>query len=74
MSARGDVIGEYWHHGQIRSLYLHDLDGDGRKEIVFCGTNDVDDDTGPAIPVIGVLDPRKLTARTESRLCTRLWL
>ncbi len=68
MNAQGDVIGEYWHHGQVRSLYLHDLDGDGRRELLFCGTNDVDDNIGPAIPVIGVLDPQKLVGRRESRL------
>jgi hypothetical protein len=66
MDQEGNILGEYWHHGQFRAFYLHDLDGDGRAELILSGSNDVNDDTAPAEPVFIVLDPRKIVGTTES--------
>ncbi len=65
---RGEVIGEYWHYGQITSFYFYDIGGDGRDELIVCGFNDVNDEKEPSIPVIIVLDPRKISGRMESGL------
>jgi hypothetical protein len=68
MNGRGEVLGEYWHHGQLPGIYLRDIDGDGRQELVLCGFNDVDDATEPSSPVIAILDPRKIVGRGESQV------
>lgn len=68
MTGTGDVLGEYWHQGQIAAFYLRDLDGDGRRELVACGFNDADDKAGISYPAIIVLDPRRISDRRESRL------
>ncbi|HLA99982.1 MAG TPA: hypothetical protein VJO14_01230 [Bacteroidota bacterium] len=62
----GEVTAEYWHFGQLISGYFHDVDGDGHEEIVLCGIDDVNDQTGPSSPVIIILDPPKLSGRGES--------
>jgi hypothetical protein len=67
---KGEIVGEYWHHGQMPAIYLQDLNGDGRNELVLCGFNDVDDQTEPSSPFIAVLDPRKIVGLTESRVTT----
>jgi hypothetical protein len=63
---QGNVIGEYWHFGAIFSLYLRDVDGDGRKELIACAMNDVDDNLHMAVPTAIVLDPEKIVGVTES--------
>jgi signal transduction histidine kinase len=35
----GNVIGEYWHPGNVPFLYYTDLDSDGKKELVCAGIN-----------------------------------
>jgi hypothetical protein len=62
----GKLLGEYWHHGQIPAMYVRDLDGDGRNELVICGFDDVDDTAELSYPFIAVLDPRKITGVSES--------
>ncbi len=66
MNSRGEVLGEYWHHGQFNAAYVSDINGDGRPELVLCGFNDVDDDSQPASPVIIIVDPRKIAGKRES--------
>jgi hypothetical protein len=39
----GTVLGTYYHWGYINDLAAHDLDGDGREEILGAGTNNVHD-------------------------------
>lgn len=68
MNAGGEVLGEYWHQGHIVGLYLHDVDGDGSRELVACGINDADDNVRLSDPVIIILDPRKIEGRLESQL------
>jgi hypothetical protein len=66
IDAEGNIIGEYWHHGQMPAIYLQDLDGDGRNELVLCGFNDTEDQKALPFPFIAVLDPRKILGVTES--------
>lgn len=35
----GRVIGEYWHPGRIYHYLLHDIDQDGRDELLFAAVN-----------------------------------
>jgi hypothetical protein len=66
LDAEGNEIGQYWHFGHLRGVYLADLNNDGRKEIILCGINDVLDDTNESFPVIAVLDPAKMMGKTEA--------
>lgn len=66
MNGRGEVMGEFWHQGQIVAAYYHDVDGDRRPELILCGFNDADDDKEPSLPVIIILDPGKITGQQES--------
>jgi hypothetical protein len=63
---QGNVIGEYWHFGGLFALYLRDVDGDGKNELIACAVNDVDDNLHMATPVAIVLDPEKIVNVTES--------
>ena len=66
MNIHGKVVGEMWHYGAVGSEYLVDHDGDGNKELILCGTNDVDEEkTGPS-SIMAVLDPKKIAGMTES--------
>jgi hypothetical protein len=70
LDAKGNILGEYWHFGTLHGLFALDLDGDGRKEVIASGTNDVNDALGnPDVSqaVFVVIDPLKLTGRNESR-------
>lgn len=66
MNNGGEVIGEYWHFGQPLSLYLHDVTADGTDDLIVCGINDVNDQSGPSDPFIAVLDPSRITGSGES--------
>jgi hypothetical protein len=68
-SSDGRTLGEYWHFGALYGLYSVDIGGEGKEEIVACGTNDMVDTTGesgssPA--VIVVLQPDLLSGKKES--------
>jgi hypothetical protein len=39
LNLKGEKIGEYWNSGRLNDLLFIDLDGDNKKEIVACGTN-----------------------------------
>lgn len=67
---RGNVIGRYWHYGQLGAQYLIDLNGDGKKQLLLCGVSDVGEGVERPNSVIIVLDPGKIVDETES-LATR---
>jgi hypothetical protein len=70
LDAKGNILGEYWHFGTLHGLYAYDLDGDGRKEVIASGTNDMNDvlsDVRRSQAVFVVIDPCKLVGRNESR-------
>jgi hypothetical protein len=62
----GNLLGEYWHFGNLVSIYAVDLYGDGKPEIVCCGTNDAAGDLVNRYGVVAVLDPSKIEGRVES--------
>jgi hypothetical protein len=39
LDSTGALIGEFWNSGYLRAFTFHDLNGDGREEIVACGVN-----------------------------------
>jgi len=39
LDCRGNLLGEYWNSGRLSSYVARDLDGDGRKELLFGGKN-----------------------------------
>jgi hypothetical protein len=39
LDASGKMVGEFWNAGYLRELAYHDLDGDGREELIVCGVN-----------------------------------
>jgi hypothetical protein len=39
LDARGKIRGEYWNAGYFQDFVLHDLDGDGKKELILSGVN-----------------------------------
>jgi hypothetical protein len=39
LDASGRTVGEYWNAGYLRYPLFHDLDGDGREELIVCGVN-----------------------------------
>ena len=51
--ANGRMVEEYWHPGAIYQCLLHDLDGDGRDEVLFGGINNPG--TGLGHAAVGVL-------------------
>lgn len=39
LSHRGELLGEYWHAGQLVDMVFHDIDGDGGDEVLLAGLN-----------------------------------
>jgi hypothetical protein len=50
----GQVVQEYWHPGGLASALAHDIDRDGRPEVLAAGVNNPDE--GPGHPALVVLD------------------
>lgn len=63
----GNILGEYWHFGDIACMVMTDLEGDGRQELVIAGIDDAKDTVvAGSIPFIAVLDPHKITGGGKS--------
>jgi hypothetical protein len=39
LDAEGRLLREYWHPGHLQEMVLHDVEGDGRKELLLAGVN-----------------------------------
>ena len=39
LDASGKMVGEFWNAGYLRELTYHDINGDGREELIVCGVN-----------------------------------
>ncbi|MBI2833233.1 MAG: hypothetical protein HYX76_02260 [Acidobacteria bacterium] len=50
----GRLVEEFWHPGTLTHTLLHDLDQDGRQEVVLASVNNPGQ--GPGRPVLLVLD------------------
>jgi hypothetical protein len=55
LSSDGKLLGEYWNSGRILDYLSADLNGDGKKELAVCGTNN---EYGRGF--IAVFDPGKV--------------
>jgi hypothetical protein len=66
LDAQGNVLGSYWHFGQLRYIYSIPLGKDGSKSIVLTGVDDAEDSTHGEFPVIVVLDPAKISGERRS--------
>jgi|WetSurMetagenome_2_1015567.scaffolds.fasta_scaffold04287_7 hypothetical protein len=69
ISGGNNIVGEYWHFGAIHALYAEDVNDDGKPELVACGQNDVGENGGERFAFLAVIDPAKITGKTESA-CT----
>jgi hypothetical protein len=66
MDAFGNVLGKYWHFGQLREIYCARVGADHRKQIILAGMDDAEDTTHNEFPAIVVLDPEKVIGETRS--------
>jgi len=66
LDSRGNVLGKYYHFGFISFMKSVDINNDGNKEVILCGSNDIDDDKRLQTPVIIVVDPGKIMGKTEA--------
>jgi hypothetical protein len=39
LDSAGKAIGQFWNSGYLRQAAFHDVDGDGREELIVCGVN-----------------------------------
>ncbi len=39
LDSSGKKIGEFWNAGYLKDLTFHDINGDGREELIICGVN-----------------------------------
>jgi|GEM_PF-3494824 len=61
---RGNIIGNYWHPGNIFDIEVLDVDNDGHKEIIGGGVNnDWEAYKSNYRPVIFVLDPANMNGQ-----------
>ncbi len=63
---RANVIGEYWHFGNMATLQLRDVDGDGKDELLVGGQNDDLQTPLKNFPCLVVLNPDKITGKKRS--------
>jgi hypothetical protein len=66
LDAKGQTLGRYWHFGQMLGFYTVDLNDNGRKEIILCGMNQVNDLQLAQFAVVAVLDPQKIIGEVEA--------
>lgn len=66
LDAKGNELGQYWHFGSINGMFAVDLDGDGKKELIFTGENDVLDSTRREFPAFAVIDPKRIVGNRKS--------
>jgi hypothetical protein len=62
----GTLLGEYYHYGNLASVYAYDVHHDGRPKLILCGVNDAFEARKEWLPVIVVLDPAKITGSSQS--------
>jgi len=65
ISAKGEILGEYWHYGWVRGIAAASLAGIDHQVVILCGANEVADKADSAFPCIIVLDPHKISGVAE---------
>jgi hypothetical protein len=66
VGADSATLGEYWHFGHLPHMVAGTLAGEPRKVLLLFGINDLADRVDSSFPAIAVLDPSRITGRTES--------
>jgi len=66
LDAKGQTLGRFWHFGQMGGYYAVDLDDNGRKEIILCGMNQVNDLQLAQFAVVAVLNPEQIIGDVEA--------
>ncbi len=61
-----NVLGEYWHFGQLGGLFAKDINNDGINEIITFGVDDSQDTVNVTRLCVIVLDATKITGRKKS--------
>jgi hypothetical protein len=59
-------LGEYWHFGHMVSMSVVDVFGDGKKDLVLTGQNDIQDSVSGEFPAIVILDPGRIAGAGKS--------
>ncbi|MFW6044754.1 MAG: hypothetical protein ACOCR1_03325 [Planctomycetota bacterium] len=67
VETNGDPIGRYWHPGFIGALELHDVDDDGKKEIIVGATNNDIRGGNVNVPDVFCLDAVKMKGEAPPR-------
>ncbi|MBE3130623.1 MAG: hypothetical protein IMZ54_07885 [Acidobacteria bacterium] len=70
LDSSGKMVGEFWNAGYLRDLTYHDIDGDGREELIVCGvTNEY---RGGCLIVFDTRDIRGSSPQSGEFLCEGL--
>lgn len=70
LDASGKMIGEFWNVGYLRELTYHDINGDGREELIVCGVNN--EYRGGSLIVFDTRDIRGSSPQSGEFLCEGL--
>jgi hypothetical protein len=66
LDVNGNILGKYWHFGQLRDIYCVRLGPDQKEQVVLTGVDDAEDTTHREFPVIVVLDPARVVGESRS--------
>jgi hypothetical protein len=66
INGRGELLGEYWHFGHLYCPQPVHSTAIAGELVVLMGSNDIADSTGHKFPVIAVLDPSRISGRSEA--------
>lgn len=61
----GNILGTYWHYGQIISMIFFDVDLDGNDELILSGINDTEDETKRSFATTIIIDPDRMIQNRE---------
>jgi hypothetical protein len=66
LDAHGNILGKYWHFGNLNGIYALDVNNDGKKEILLTGINDLNEESYHQQPAIVVLYPSNVVESGKS--------
>ena len=67
LDSSGKMIGEFWNAGYLRELTYHDINGDGREELIVVGVNN--EYRGGCLIVFDTRDIRGSSPQSGEYLC-----
>jgi len=66
ISRKGEILGEYWHYGHILALYVAMSQDAQTERVILLVKNDEGEERNDKFPAIVMLDPNRITGKTES--------